>query len=195
MLGTKQKSSSSSRDPNLTWATTSSWVLAPLTSFSLLPRPCNRWRKNQFAGCNNVKSDGDDQRINESRARLAKKFEIVRWRIFFRRCRLLDRIKKFDPRRHGRTIIHPFSRRRRKMHCVSFYCSFGQEHGHVHIYIYAVCSRTRCSFRKPSRTTRASITALVVYCRFMTQFNFLRPHANDDLYCTICTLELRSVEG
>lgn len=79
----------------------------------------------------------DDQWINENGARLAKRFQIARRRIFSvtRRCRLLDRIKKFDPRRHGRTIIHPFSRRRRKMHCVSFYCSLGQERGHVHTYM------------------------------------------------------------
>jgi len=82
-------------------------------------------------------SDGDDQRINKSGARLVERFEIARRQISSasRRRRLLDRIKTFDLRRHGQTIIHPFSRRRRKMHCVSFYCSFGQERGHVHTYM------------------------------------------------------------
>ena len=96
-----------------------------------------RWKKNRFVGRNNnEQSDEDDQRINETSARLTKRFEIARRRIFSasRCCWLLGRIKKFDLRRHSRTIIHPFSRRRHKMHCVSFYCWFGQELGHVHTY-------------------------------------------------------------
>lgn len=114
-----------------------------------------------------------DGRINESDETSGWPAIRNRRRIFPRiRRRLLNQIKKIDPRHHGRAIIHSFSYRRRK--CTASIARPARN-ARAPAYIYATHSRIRRSFRKPSYTTRASITAPVVYCRFMTRFNFLRP--------------------
>lgn len=132
----------SPRDPNLARATTSN--VNSRTSFV----DATDEKKNRFD-----RSDNWRRQINGNSVwKLAGKFFSVSTTQV-----ITPELKRFDQRRHGRTITHLSSHDANAL--ASFYCSSRSANVTcIHRSIYAVCRCIRRSFRKSSHTIRGSIT-------------------------------------